>query len=234
MAASRLRCPTVGDALAAEPAALPPDGGELPAATLEGATRRLEHRMPTARVPRHPLPRSTPPRRRARARRRRAAPERGARADAAAGHVPVEAVAAADWNGGAPPDVPRESSPEIVAPGEAADAAVRESLPPERVSDNGLGEVAEPVPLAAKRTTRRTRRRGTAARPAEGGEPPEVVEHAEPVEVARDEAPMPNEPERDEAPPPDEPAMAATAMADRRDAGPPRRGWWSRFVRKDE
>jgi hypothetical protein len=33
---------------------------------------------------------------------------------------------------------------------------------------------------------------------------------------------------------PDEAALAAAALADRRDAGPPRRGWWSRFVRKDE
>jgi hypothetical protein len=53
-------------------------------------------------------------------------------------------------------------------------------------------------------------------------------------EPERDEAPAPNEPERDEAPAPDEPALAAAAVADRRDTGPPRRGWWSRFVRKDE
>ena len=89
-----------------------------------------------------------------------------------------------------------------------------------------------------------------ASRAAEGGEPREVAQQTEPVELERDEppasaepepveferdaAPVSNEPERDEAAAPVEPAMAATAMADRRDAGPPRRGWWSRFVRKDE
>jgi hypothetical protein len=181
--------------------------------------------------------------------------------------VPVGAVAAADGNGGAPSAEPGESPAEILAYGEAADAAVRETMPADRASENGLGEVAAPAPLATKRTTRRTRRRATAARPAEGGGPPEAAQRAGPVEVERDEAPMPNEPERDqarmpneperdqarmpneperdeapvsqererdEAPAPDEPAFAATVMADRRDAGPPRRGWWSRFVRKDE
>ena len=250
MAASRLRRPISASALAAEPAALPPDGGELPAATLDAATAQAGAPDADGEGAEAPVAAVEPPRRRARARRRRTAPERGARADAAADDVPAGTVAAADWNGGAPPDEPWESPPGILAPDEAADTAVRDSMPPERASDNGVGEVAEPAPLATRRTTRRTRRRGVASRAAEGGEPREVAQQTEPVELERDEppasaepepvelerdeAPVPNEPERDEAAAPVEPAMAATAMADRRDAGPPRRGWWSRFVRKDE
>ena len=242
--------PDVGEALAAEPAALPLDGGELAAATLDAATAQAGAPDADGEVAEAPVAAVEPPRRRARARRRRTAPERGARADAAADDVPAGTVAAADWNGGAPPDEPWESPPGIPAPDEAADTAVRDSMPPEQASDNGVGEVAEPAPLATRRTTRRTRRRGMASRAAEGGEPREVAQQTEPVELERDEppasaepepvelerdaAPVSNEPERDEAAAPVEPAMAATAMADRRDAGPPRRGWWSRFVRKDE
>jgi hypothetical protein len=248
--------PDYEEALAAEPAAPRPDGGELPAATLEGATAEAGAPDADGESREAPAAAVEPPRRRARARRRRTAPERGARADAAAGDVLAAVVATADGNGGAPSAEPGESPPEILAYGEAADAAGRETMPPDRASENGLGEVAAPAPLATKRTTRRTRRRATAARPAEGGGPPEAAQRAGPVEVERDEAPMPNEPERDqarmpneperdeapvsqererdEAPAPDEPAFAATVMADRRDAGPPRRGWWSRFVRKDE
>jgi hypothetical protein len=201
--------------------------------------------------------------------------------------VPVGTAAAADWNGAAPPDQPQASSPEIVAPGEAAEPPIGEDMAAARAPDNGLGEVAGPAPLKARRTTRRSRRRAAAPLPAAGGEVPELAEQVEPVDVApgeapnepegdelpaqagperdeaavpneperheaavpneperheaavpnepeRDEAAVPNKPERDEAAVPDEAALAAVALVDRRDAGPPRRGWWSRFVRKDE
>ena len=62
-----------------------------------------------------------------------------------------------------------------------------------------------------------------AARPAAGDEQPDLPEPAPAPAVEQEEAPAPNEPE-----------LAAAAMAERRDSGPPRRGWWSRFVRKDE
>jgi hypothetical protein len=52
---------------------------------------------------------------------------------------------------------------------------------------------------------------------------PETPEHAEPAEFEQPQAPVANEPE-----------MPQAAVVDRGDAGPPRRGWWSRFVRKDE
>jgi hypothetical protein len=65
----------------------------------------------------------------------------------------------------------------------------------------------------------------------EADEQPTVPERAESLEVEADEAP---DVEREERRAPNEPELAAAAMAERRDAGPPRRGWWSRFVRKDE
>jgi hypothetical protein len=61
--------------------------------------------------------------------------------------------------------------------------------------------------------------------------PADVPEGAEPLAVEREERP---EVEQDEAPAPNEPELAAAALAERRDSGPLRRGWWSRFVRKDE
>jgi hypothetical protein len=257
--------PQVGESLTAESAALAADDGELPAGPAEPSSADGEDtEVPDAA--------GAPPRRRARTRRRRTAPERAAPADAAA--VPVGTAAAADWNGAAPPDQPQASSPEIVAPGKAAEPPIREDMAAARAPDNGLGEVAGSAPLKARRTTRRSRRRATPPLPAAGGEVPELAEQVEPVEVAPGEAPneperdeaavpneperheaaapneperpealapnepdeaaAPNEPERDEAAAPDEAALAAVAMVDRRDAGPPRRGWWSRFVRKDE
>jgi hypothetical protein len=57
----------------------------------------------------------------------------------------------------------------------------------------------------------------------ERAEPLEFEQEADSREVEQEEAPAPNEPE-----------LAAAAMVEQRDSGPPRRGWWSRFVRKDE
>jgi hypothetical protein len=45
-------------------------------------------------------------------------------------------------------------------------------------------------------------------------------------EVAQEEAEVREAPSED--------ALPAAAIVDQRGAEPPRRGWWSRFVRKDE
>jgi ribonuclease E len=198
-----------------------PDGDELPEATLESSVAAPEaadadsDRAEGAAA-------AGPPRRRARARRRRTAPERAAAADVAAADVAVPASAAADDDRAVAPNGLEEASPEILAPGQAADAAVEPSASPGRASDNGLGDAAEPDAPATKPAPRRTRRRSKVSRAAQTDAQPDVPERALSVEVEPDEAP-PNEPE-----------LAAAAMVERRDSGPPRRGWWSRFVRKDE
>jgi hypothetical protein len=132
------------------------------------------------------------------------------------------AGAAAHEERSAAPNGLEESSPEILAPGPAADAAVQASASAGRASDNGRGDVAEAGVPAARPAARRTPRRSRASRPAAGDEQPELPEPTALTEVEQDEAPAPNEPE------------LAAAMVERRDSGPPRRGWWSRFVRKDE
>jgi hypothetical protein len=53
--------------------------------------------------------------------------------------------------------------------------------------------------------------------------PTDVPDPGKPAESEQQPAPLPNEPE-----------MPAAAVVARGDAGPPRRGWWSRFVRKEE
>jgi ribonuclease E len=171
-----------------------------------------------------------PPRRRARARRRRTAPERAAAAELAAADGAGEASAAADGEPAAAPNGLEEFAPEILASGQAADAATEGSAAPARPSANGLGDAAPPGAPAAQPAARRTRRRRKAAQPAEADEQPDIPEGAEALEFGREEAP---EAEHEEAPAPNEPELAA-AMVEPRGSGPARRGWWSRFVRKDE
>jgi ribonuclease E len=208
-----------------EPARPPADGGELPAATLEAEPASAEAaRLDVEGAEPSAGPAVAAPRRRARPRRRRTAPEPAARPDTAVGDVPL---AAADEGGRAASNGVEEVTPEIPAPGAAADVAIAAGLAPGRAPDNGLDEAAAPVAAAVKPPARRTRRRRPAAQPVEALEPsPQVSVRAERAE------PFATEP--DAEPAPDEPEMAAASMVDRRDAGPPRRGWWSRFVRKDE
>ena len=60
------------------------------------------------------------------------------------------------------------------------------------------------------------------ARSAEAVPPAEGSDAGQPAELEQP-APVPSEPE-----------MPTAAVVARSEAGPPRRGWWSRFVRKDE
>jgi ribonuclease E len=209
---------------AREPVRPPADGGESPAATLEAGPASAEPaRLDVEGAEASAGPTVATPRRRARPRRRRAGPERAARPDAVAGAVPLAAV-----DEGRPAsnglEEAQEVSPEALAPGAAADVAIAAEMPPDRAPDNGVGEVADLVAPAARPPARRTRRRRPAAQSGEALEPsPELSPRAGPFPAEREAEPAPNEPE-----------MAAAPMVERRDAGPPRRGWWSRFVRKDE
>ena len=215
--------------VAGEPAEVGPDDGDLPVATVEPPAATPE--APGVEASAEPAAAAAPPRRRARARRRRTAPERVAAADVAAANAPIAASAAAEGDQAAGPNGLEEASPEILAPGQAPDAAVEPSASPGRTSDNGLGDAAEPGAPAAKPAARRTRRRSRAARAAPADEQPHVPERAEPLEF--EEADL-REVEQEEAPAPNEPELAPAAMVEQRDSGPPRRGWWSRFVRKNE
>jgi ribonuclease E len=177
-----------------------------------------------------PTPAAGPPRRRARARRRRTAPERAAAAELAAADTAGGASASPEGESTAVPNGLEESSPEILAPDQAADAAIERSASPSRLSDDDFGDVGATGALAAQPAARRTRRRSRVSQAVEADEQPDIPEGAEAVEFEREEAP---EVEQEEAPAPNEPELAA-AMVVPRDSGPPRRGWWSRFVRKDE
>jgi ribonuclease E len=177
-----------------------------------------------------------PSRRRARARRRRTAPERAAAAELAAANVAGGASAAPEVESTVAPNGPEEFSPEILAPGQAADAPIERSALPGRPSDDGFGDAAAPVAPAAPQAARRTRRRSRVSQAAEADEQPAIPEGAEALEFEQEEAPeVEPEPEiePEEVRAPNEPELAA-AMVEPRDSGPPRRGWWSRFVRKDE
>jgi ribonuclease E len=210
---------------AGEPAGLPADGGGLPA-PLEAATASAEATRLDGDSA-EPSDDSTVarPRRRTRPRRRRAAPERAARPDAAAGEAAVLSGAGADEDRPPASNGPEQASPEVLGPGAAADAASTMGMTAGRASDNGLDDAAEPVAPAVRPAARRTRRRRTVAQSEDAPEPsPEASPRAEPFDAAPEAEPVPNEPEM----------AAAPVVVDRRDSGPPRRGWWSRFVRKDE
>jgi hypothetical protein len=94
---------------------------------------------------------------------------------------------------------------------------------PARGSDNGHGGVPEADTAAAEPIARRTRRRRSAARPVAAEAPVEGADAGQAEEVEHPAAPEPNEPE-----------MPTAAVVAESHAGPPRRGWWSRFVRKDD
>jgi hypothetical protein len=161
------------------------------------------------------------PRRRTRTRRRRAVPERPTAAEISASDAAVAASGAEDSRLAAPNGV-EESSPEILTSDHEAAAESVAGIG--RTSDNGHGDaVAETDTPVAGPATRRTRRRRTSARSAEAVAPTDVPDPGKPAESEQQPAPLPNEPE-----------MPAAAVVARGDAGPPRRGWWSRFVRKEE
>jgi ribonuclease E len=198
-----------------EAAEAPPD---LPPAAPEGPVIEAGRAEPAAAA--------GAPRRRARARRRRTAPERAAVAELATADGAGDASAAPEGEPAAAPNGLEEFAPEILASGEAGDPAIERSAAPARPSDNGFGDAK----AAGAPAARRTRRRKRAAQPAEADEQPDIPEGAEALEFGREEAP---EAEHEEAPAPNEPELAA-AMVEPRGSGPARRGWWSRFVRKDE
>jgi ribonuclease E len=160
-----------------------------------------------------------PPRRRARARRRRTAPEHVGSADTAATGVPA-ANAAADEDRVLVPNGPEEPLPEVLAPDQTVEAGIGLGASAVRAADNGHDDAGEPESPSPKLATRRPRRRSRAPRPT-SDEQPQLPEGSEALAFEPEEAP--NEPE-----------LAAAALVERRDSGPPRRGWWSRFVRKDE
>jgi hypothetical protein len=141
------------------------------------------------------------------------------------------------------PNGQEEAAPEILAPAEATEAAVEPAPAP----DHGNGDGAQPAVPAPKRAARRPRRRSSRAEAAAAvQEQPEVLEPGPSFALEQQEARSPEmeeQPdlpgpgrsfalERPEAQAPNEPELAAAD--ERRHAGPPRRGWWSRFVRKDE
>jgi ribonuclease E len=206
--------------VADEPAPGGPEDGQWPEATLESPAAPEAPETASDRA--EPTAAAGPPRRRARARRRRTAPERGAAGDVTSADEPL-ASAAADDDRISGPNGLEEASPEILAPGQPTDVASEPGAAPGRASDNGHGDAAEPAAPAPKPAARRPRRRSSkAAGSAKADEQPDVPEPAAPFEVEQREEQAPNEPE------------LAAAVVERRDSGPPRRGWWSRFVRKDE
>ena len=207
--------------------------------------RRPEPRMPMARVPRHPLPRSN----------HRA----GGRGRAGGG--PRRSAARAQrlrLTTGRPGPSPQQigmAAHRRMNPSNPRRGSWRQAKPPTPLSGTACRPSGCPTTGWARSPSQsRSRRSGRRGGPGAGARHPARLRAAnrpkwlsttEPVEVERDEAPAAKRAragrsagveraERDEAAAPVEPAMAATAMADRRDAGPPRRGWWSRFVRKDE
>ncbi|HEX6113469.1 MAG TPA: Rne/Rng family ribonuclease [Geminicoccaceae bacterium] len=201
-----------------EPVAAAPDGEERPAAVPEAPAAAAE----SAGGSEHAEPAAPAPRRRTRTRRRRSAPEQAAAAEAATADVSLAASAAEDERTAAPNGL-EDSTPEILVSGEDQKATVEPVALRGRTSENGQDALAEAEPPAAKPAPRRTRRRKAPAAAEAVSAPPEIPEDAEPAEFEQQKTPVPNEPE-----------LPAAAVVDRGDAGPPRRGWWSRFVRKDE
>jgi ribonuclease E len=212
--------PDLGEEVAepGEPIAGAPEGGEQPAVPAETpwAASDAPGTEPAGAQPAA----LASPRRRTRTRRRRPAPEQ----PAAAPMPPAEhgvASAAADSRTAASNGL-EDASPEIPAPGghqEAAAAPLAETGP---TSDNGHDVVTEADLSDAEPVARRTRRRRAPARSAEAVPPAEGSDAGQPAELEQP-APVPSEPE-----------MPTAAVVARSEAGPPRRGWWSRFVRKDE
>ena len=217
------RGPDLGEDIAApdEPAAVEPDGGERPPERPE--TPALPFETTGADSERAEAAALTQPRRRTRTRRRRAAQEQPAAAEIPASDAGVAVAPPRTTAGSSAPNGVEEYPTEILPSGEHHEAASEPAAGPERASDNGQGVVAETDATVAKPPARRTRRRRTSARSAEEIAPADVPDAGEPAEFEQQPAPVPNEPE-----------MPAAAVVPRGDAGPPRRGWWSRFVRKDE
>jgi ribonuclease E len=214
-----------------EPAPLGPEyeDGEAAEAPVDGLAAASEAPV-TYPDQAEPTAAAGPPRRRARARRRRTAPERAAAAEPATGEVAGGASAAPEGEWTAAPNGLEEFSPEIPAPGHAADAAIEQSALPAQPSDSAFGDAAASGMAAAQPAARRTRRRSRVSQTAEADEQPDIPERAGALEFEQEEAP---EVEHEEVRAPNEPELAA-AMVESRVSGPPRRGWWSRFVRKDE
>jgi ribonuclease E len=200
--------PLPAAAAALESAEPPPVDASTPAVDLESA---------------EPPATAEQPRRRMRARRRRSAE----RVEAA---LPPVAPLAAEGDGveaGNGADRLEASPQETAAPEEHA-PAVPSSAPSDAVSDNGLEQPAEAGPpdvAAAERKSRaRTRPR---RRSAGASERAAAARRPEPPEVAEEQAGVVLEA-------PAEQTIPAAAVVDQGSSEPPRRGWWSRFVRKDE
>jgi ribonuclease E len=198
-----------------EPAPVEPeDGDELPTAAAAApdapdvAPDRVE-----------PAAAAGPPRRRARVRRRRTAPEHVGSADRAAAGVPA-ANTAADEDRALLPNGPEEPLPEVLATDQTVEAGIGLGASAVRAADNGHDDAGEPESPSPKLAAPRPRRRSRASRPT-ADEQPQLPEGTEALAFEPEEAP-------------NEPDLAAAALVERRDSGPPRRGWWSRFVRKDE
>jgi ribonuclease E len=215
--APEVALPALSDSL---PPMVPADGAEAPA-TATTAAADLEPPAAAAETPR----------RRVRTRRRRSAAGAVDGAEASPSDAPAAAVAGA--NGG----VPEASNgaggldqlpAEVPALSEAPGFAEQPGVGPDESADQDLEQTPEasapdprPAEPRAPRRARGARRSATASgrevaskrserrRPAPD-EPTEVVDVAS------------------------EDAVPAAAVVDRGASEPPRRGWWSRFVRKDE
>ena len=216
------RSPDLGEDVAAPGAtvAVEPDGGDYPPARPETPASVFDAAGADPERAEAALPQ---PRRRTRPRRRRAAQEQPATAEISAFDAAVATSAAAEDSRAAAPNGVEEHSPEFPASAEPPEAATEPVAGAGRASENGRDAVAETDATVARPAARRTRRRKTAVRSADAIAPADIPDASKPAEFEQPPAPVPNEPE-----------MPAAVVVARDDAGPPRRGWWSRFVRRDE
>ncbi|HZA66044.1 MAG TPA: Rne/Rng family ribonuclease [Geminicoccaceae bacterium] len=214
------RAPTASPDL--QPPSMPPDGAEAPATASSAAAG-------AAAEPESPAVAAETPRRRVRTRRRRGAAgpvdvTEAPPADAPAPPAAADGGGAEASNGAGGLDHP---AAKVAAPSEAAgpdEPGAGPAAPAERDLEVATEASAPDLGPAEPRTPRRARR---SRRPTAASGRDAASQRTERPQPAQDETADVVEavPEGD---------VPAAAVVDRGSSEPPRRGWWSRFVRKDE
>jgi hypothetical protein len=151
-------------------------------------------------------------------------------AEASFEDVPIAATPEADGGSAAASNGAGsvEGSPtEIPAPSDAGVSAAALSDPPGGAGDDGPGQAADggsvDLATAEPEAPRRTRARRRPARASERASSAKRSERSpEQDDASKIEDGLPVEP------------VPAAALVDQGSSDPPRRGWWSRFVRKED